>query len=67
MRQEKLNKHGQPFSKKQKKASRSMMAMRKGFQPRQGQSGFNMPIKTEGLMAAVASLLMGMKLRRKAS
>ena len=34
MRQNKLNKHGQPFSKKQKKASRTMMKLRGFFIPK---------------------------------
>lgn len=34
MRQNKLNEHGQPFSKKQKKASRVMMSLRGGFIPK---------------------------------
>lgn len=66
MKQNKLNKHGQPFSKKQKKASRMMMAMRRGFIPRDGNLTVAMP-ETKGMMAAVASMLFGMKMRRKAS
>lgn len=70
MRQNKLNEHGQPFSKKQKKASRTMMRLRKGFTPSDSKgSQFKMAAHVDGtgIMAAVASLLFGMKLRRKAS
>ena len=68
MKQNKLNKHGQPFSKKQKKASRTMMSLRRGFQPRNG-SGFNMsvPAQSEGILAMIGAALFGMKMRRKAS
>ncbi len=67
MKQNKLNKHGQPFSKKQKKASRTMMANRKGFQARD-KAGSQFQMGSDiGLMASIAGILLGKKIRRKAS
>jgi hypothetical protein len=68
MKQANLNRHGQPFSKKQKKASRHMMAIRRGFTPRSASSSFNMSKPdSAGVMATIGALLFGMKMRRKAS
>lgn len=62
MRSGNLNEHGQPFSKKQRKASRHMMAMRRG-------GGFNRApsqqidprIMDKGFMAGLLGLLLGSK------
>lgn len=67
MKQNQMNKLGQPFSKKQKKASRAMMAHKKGFTERAGNSLAipTMPTK-EGLMAGLLATMFGFKVRRKA-
>lgn len=50
------NRHGQPFSKKQKKASRMMMKNRRGFTPTQ--ASFEMPsLGKTGMLSALAGLL----------
>lgn len=62
MRQTKLNDHGQPFSKKQRKASRHMMAMRRGdFIPRD--PGFKAPKLENGMLAALMGVILGAKSR----
>lgn len=66
MRQNQLNDHGQPFSKKQRKASRHMMAMRRGghFMPRE--TNFKVPAMDKGFLAGILGLLLGSKgLRRR--
>lgn len=60
-----MNKHG-IYSKKQKKASRTMMLNKNGFKPRE--KGFVTPdFKNKGLLASIAAMMFGFKVRRKAS
>jgi len=55
MRQPKKNKYGQPFSKKQKRASRMMMASRHGGWKRQGSGR----IDTKLISMNVDNMMMG--------
>lgn len=67
MRKGNLNEHGQPYSKKQRKASRHMMAMRNNRSNAPAQSRFNISkdMTEPGLLAGImAALFMG---RRRGS
>lgn len=60
-----LNDHGQPFSKKQKKASRTMMAMRGSFRMQAPMSEAE-KVKAKASKISFGKIMMAM-LRRKAS